>query len=79
MRFARRGWQICGGIITSGRSPLSTPFSLPDSGEEGDKFHFNERFDLIVLNQTFEHVPNPAEVLRYLRTISTSPGAGDHH
>ena len=66
--FARRGWQIYGvdyypEVIAALNATLSGRFQERDA----TSFHFNERFDLIVMNQTLEHVPNPVEVLRYLR------------
>ena len=67
-RFARRGWEVYGvDHYPAAIAALNAVFGARFQERSATSFHFNERFDLIVMSQTFEHVPNPVEVLRYLR------------
>lgn len=72
--FQKKGFDVKGVEISKKAAEIARSRNIDVITQPFEKAKFNEKFDLIVLNHTLEHLENPLTVLQKAKTLLTPKG-----
>lgn len=70
----KRGWQVTGVEISKKAAELARSKNIEVIIQPFEKIAVNEKFDLVILNHTLEHLKEPIEVLKKIKMILKPKG-----
>lgn len=72
--FQKKGFNVKGVEISKKAAELAKTRGLEIITQPFEKIKFNEKFDLIILNHTLEHLENPLKILEKSKTLLNPKG-----
>lgn len=65
----KKGWQVKGVEISPKAAEAAKKRGIEVMIEDFSKLEFKEKFDVVILNHTLEHLENPAEVIKKINNM----------